>query len=177
MLREEERTHARRSHRTGDPKAQDWRQRAGLESVFKRGRSQPHKREPLSYVRDLGLVTIGAVFATALWCFLSWLSPPVLHRREAFGCRQRAGLGVPGVPILPASPAASTLLGAGGSAGQPLGEARQLSSGRVWEPRHQPCQIPHSHPLLQAPHAAASNCKQRLPPVAPFFGFMNRRPY
>ncbi len=82
VLREEERTHARRSHRVNEVESQDWRRRAGLDSVFRRTPSHSYQREPLSFLRDLGLVTLGAVFATALWSCWSWLRPPTLHRRK-----------------------------------------------------------------------------------------------
>lgn len=84
VLKEEERAHARRSgrsHRANTEEVQDWRQRAGLDSVYRRGTLQLRQRDPLSYLRDLGLVGLGAAFATALWSCWLWFNSQTVRRR------------------------------------------------------------------------------------------------
>ena len=86
VLREEERAHARRSgrsHRASTVELQDWRQRAGLDSVYRRGPLQLQRPDPLSYLRDLGLVSLGAAFATALWSCWSWFNSRTMCRKPS----------------------------------------------------------------------------------------------
>ncbi|KAK9826541.1 hypothetical protein WJX74_001525 [Apatococcus lobatus] len=86
VLREEERSHARRSgrsHRANIDEIQDWRQRAGLDSVYRRGPLQLRRPDPLSNLRDLGLVALGAAFATALWSCWSWINSATVRRKPS----------------------------------------------------------------------------------------------
>ena len=88
VLKEQERTHARKADSLQRARAfnsETWRRQAGLDSVFRRGSPSEKRRDTLSYLRDLGLVGLGAAFATALWSCWHWISPQAAHRRRPSG--------------------------------------------------------------------------------------------
>ncbi|KAK9862816.1 hypothetical protein WJX84_001287 [Apatococcus fuscideae] len=83
VLKEQERTHARKAdglQRARAFNSETWRRQAGLDSVFRRGSPSEKRRDTLSYLRDLGLVGLGAAFATALWSCWHWISPQAAHQ-------------------------------------------------------------------------------------------------